>query len=330
MAVNNNHFNGQSINEAELKKANQFNEKLITAKTKKDLKAKSAAAIQILRSFILADNYAAAESFVSSVKELPESATNNDWARWFYYLGRIEAIKGIGVGNYTTAQKHFEIALRKAPQNGAMGFKQEVNKWVVLMKLLIGEIPERSLFRTKELEQVLFPYLRLTQVVRLGDVDGFKRTKEEFETVFKEDKTITLVERIHQSVIRTAIRQISLTYSRIFITDVAAKLQSSPEDAHDTVMKAIKEGILRAVIVSNDPDFKGKAYVKFGESDDQYRGTEPQKEFDKRINELLELYNQAVKALRYPDNKNPEVETIEEQRKREQEVLDMADRKSVV
>jgi hypothetical protein len=86
-------------------------------------------------------------------------------------------------------------------------------------------------------------------------------------------------------------------------------------------MKAIKEGILRAVIVSNDPDFKGKAYVKFGESDDQYRGTEPQKEFDKRINELLELYNQAVKALRYPDNKNPEVETIEEQRKREQEVL---------
>jgi 26S proteasome regulatory subunit N3 len=127
------------------------------------LKAKSAAAIQILRSFILADNYAAAESFVSSVKELPESATNNDWARWFYYLGRIEAIKGIGVGNYTTAQKHFEIALRKAPQNGAMGFKQEVNKWVVLMKLLIGEIPERSLFRTKELEQVLFPYLRLTQ-----------------------------------------------------------------------------------------------------------------------------------------------------------------------
>ena len=93
------------------------------------------------------------------------------------------------------------------------------------------------------------------------------------------------------------------------------------EDAHDTVMKAIKEGILRAIIVTNDPAFKDQPYVKFGETDDQYRGTEPQKEFDKRINELLELYNQAVKALKYPDNRNPEVETIEEQRKREQEVI---------
>lgn len=76
-----------------------------------------------------------------------------------------------------------QVALRKAPQNGAVGFKQEVNtsrnatfnwalispnrsqvnKWVVLVKLLIGEIPERSLFRTAELRHVLAPYLLLTQ-----------------------------------------------------------------------------------------------------------------------------------------------------------------------
>jgi 26S proteasome regulatory subunit N3 len=105
----------------------------------------------------------AAENFVLSVKTLPETASNNDWARWHYYLGRLEAIKGFGMDNFKDALKHFEISLRKAPQIGAVGFKQEVSKWVVLVKLLIGEIPERTLFRTKELEEVLTPNLRLTQ-----------------------------------------------------------------------------------------------------------------------------------------------------------------------
>lgn len=140
-----------------------LNDKLILAKTRKDQKAKISSAIQILRSFIVSNDYDAAASFVDSVKTLPDSATNNDWARWFYYLGRIEAIKGLGINMYKDANKHFEIALRKAPQNGAKGFKQEVNKWIVLVQLLIGEIPERSLFRTKELEEVLKPYLQLTQ-----------------------------------------------------------------------------------------------------------------------------------------------------------------------
>uniref|UniRef100_A0A914M7E4 PCI domain-containing protein n=1 Tax=Meloidogyne incognita TaxID=6306 RepID=A0A914M7E4_MELIC len=198
---------------------------------------------------------------------------------------------------------------------------KEFEKWMVLVMLLIGEIPERSLFRAKEFEKVLLPYMRLTKVVKLGDVEGYKKVKEEFDIEFTEHKTMTLVGRIHQSVIRTAIRQIALTYSRIFISDMATKLQSpTVEDAHDTVMKVFKEGILRGMVVTNDPEFKNQPYVKFGEADDQYRGTEPQIEFDKRIKELLDLHSHAVKALRYPDNANPEVETIEEQRKREQEV----------
>lgn len=81
----------------------------------------------------------------------------------YYYLGRIEALKGADAKTYKDALKHFEVALRKASQDGATGFKQEVNKWVVLVKLLVGEIPERSLFRVPELRLVLAPYLQLTQ-----------------------------------------------------------------------------------------------------------------------------------------------------------------------
>jgi 26S proteasome regulatory subunit N3 len=225
---------------ANLNILSKLNDQLIAAKTRKDQNAKTTAAIKILRTFISANNYQSAESFVTSFQGLPESATNNEWAHWYYYLGRLEAIKGTGLDTYKKALKNFELALRKAPQNGAVGFKQEVNKWIVLVKLLVGEIPERSLYRVKELEQVLHPYLRLTQgffivnfifnisspkAVRLGDVDSYLKTKAEFNKRFLEDNTLTLVERIHQSVIRTAIRQISLTYSRIFINEVKVKLQ---------------------------------------------------------------------------------------------------------
>lgn len=94
------------------------------------------------------------------------------------------------------------------------------------------------------------------------------------------------------------------------------------DDAREALIKAIKDGIVRAQIVADDSDFNKEPYVKFGDYDDYYRSIEPQQEFDARIKELLELYNQAVKALRYPDTRNPEVESIEEQRKREQLVGD--------
>ena len=65
---------------------------------------------------------------------------------------------------------------------------------------------------------------------------------------------------------------------------------------------------------------KNKKYLQCRETEDVYRTAEPQAAFDKRIFECLGLHNQAVKALRYPsdDAKKGEVETIEEQREREQ------------
>lgn len=49
----------------------------------------------------------------------PESASNNEWARYLYYLGRIKAIQL----EYSEAHKHLVQSLRKAPQYSAMGFR---------------------------------------------------------------------------------------------------------------------------------------------------------------------------------------------------------------
>ena len=54
-------------------------------------------------------------------------------------------------------------AIRKAPQNTALGFKQTAHKFAVVVQLLLGEIPDRATFREPVLKKPLMPYLQLTQ-----------------------------------------------------------------------------------------------------------------------------------------------------------------------
>jgi 26S proteasome regulatory subunit N3 len=80
------------------------------------------------------------------------------------------------------------------------------------------------------------------------------------------------------------------------------------------VTKAIKEGNIVATIAI-DPKAK-QPYMQSIETENVYKTTEPQFTFDSRIKNCLDLYNQAIKALRYPSD-NRTGETIEEQRERE-------------
>lgn len=98
--------------------------------------------------------------------------------------------------------------------------------------------------------------------------------------------------------------------------------------------KAIADGAIDAVITSDTKD--GMRYMMSSETADVYRTTEPQSHFDTRIRFVslfywfvifiyssycLELHNQAVKALRFPPKNKLEVESIEAQREREQQVI---------
>jgi 26S proteasome regulatory subunit N3 len=85
-------------------------------------------------------------------------ANNNDLARYLYYMGRIRALQL----QYGDAAQYFQLSLRKAPQDSAIGFKQNINKWVVVISLLRGEIPERAIFRASIHRVTLAPYLQLT------------------------------------------------------------------------------------------------------------------------------------------------------------------------
>ncbi len=74
---------------------------------------------------------------------------------------------------YTEARDCLQQAARKAP-GSALGFQIAANKWLIVVRLLLGEIPERSEFSVPGMRAALQPYFELTTAVRSGDLTTFK------------------------------------------------------------------------------------------------------------------------------------------------------------
>lgn len=56
----------------------------------------------------------------------------------------------------------------------SLGFRITVAKWLALVRLLLGEIPEHSELTAVGMKDALRPYFELTQAVRSGDLTAFK------------------------------------------------------------------------------------------------------------------------------------------------------------
>ncbi|KAJ3204948.1 26S proteasome non-ATPase regulatory subunit [Entophlyctis luteolus] len=228
----------------------------------------------------------------------PENAGNSQSARYYFYLGRIKAIQL----DYTASHRDLMQAIRKAPKNfKSAGFQQAVHKLAIIVQLLTGEIPERNIFKQPLLMDALRPYLSITQAVRVGDLVKFQDTLARHIETFLVDKTYTLILRLRHNVIKTGIRMISLAYSKISLRDICMKLQlDSEEDAEYIVGKAIRDGVIDAVIDHE------QGFMKSKENPDIYSTSEPQNAFHNRITFCLNIHNDSVKALRFPHSQRKE------------------------
>lgn len=171
----------------------------------------------------------------------PETASNNQFCRYLYYMGRIQAIQL----EYSEAYQRLMMASRKAPQGYAKGFTIMIIKLSILVQLLMGDIPERSLFNNQNIEftNELQPYFFLTQAVRTGDVIQFNSIMNKYKLFFQKDKNLTLVERLEHNVLKTGLRKISVSYSRISLSDIAQKLHINSLEAVEYICaKAIRDG----------------------------------------------------------------------------------------
>lgn len=272
----------------------------------------------LLRDYLACNLYEQALKLVSKTT-FPESRPNSQYARYLYYIGQIKAVQL----EYSDAHSKLMQAIRKAPQgsNVALGFKLGAYKLAIIVELLMGGIPDRATFTQKEFREALGPYYEITQAVRSGDLNAFKEAMLKHETLFKKDKTLTLIHRLRYNVIKTGLRSINLSYSRISLADICQKLGlESPQDAAGIVAKAVVDGVIDATINHEEQYLQSKRGV------DLYASCEPQKAFHKRIAFCLQLHNDTIKAMAYPDaNDAKDGESSEERRKREKEQLASVD-----
>merc|ERR1712113_571134 len=149
--------------------------------------------------------------------------------------------------------------------------------------------------------------------VRSGDLNAFKDTTERYSALFKKDKTLTLINRLRYNVIKTGLRSINVSYSRISLQDICNKLGlESTDDAAGVVTKAVVDGVIDATIDYDEQSLKSKQKFNL------YSSCEPQKALHKRIAFCLQMHNDTVKAMAYPDeNDIKDGEDAEERRERE-------------
>ncbi|KAL3419645.1 hypothetical protein PVAG01_08143 [Phlyctema vagabunda] len=285
---------------------------LRTAVLRKDVDTQSTVIVLLLRNYLSTSHITQADLLVSHTK-FPENASNNQVARYLYYLGRIRAIQL----RYTEAHEHLTAATRKAPSSpSAAGFSQTATKLLLVVELLMGDIPERATFRLPSLERPLAPYLLLVQAVRVGNLEEFEITIKKHSETFRRDGTYTLILRLRQNVIKTGIRMMSLSYSRISLRDICIRLHlGSEESAEYIVAKAIRDGVIEASLD------REKGFMKSKEVGDVYATKEPGEAFHDRIRACLSLHDESVKAMRFPMNQHRlELKNAQEAREREREM----------
>merc|ERR1712038_2227587 len=211
------------------------------------------------------------------------------------YSGRIQALRL----EYTSAFSNLSQCLRKAPTNTALGFRIAVQRLLIVVQLLMGEIPERTVFFTKDMVGELNPYLRITQAVRRGDLAVFKETVTKFTDRLKADGTYTLISRLAHSVVKAGLRRLNTSYSRISLEDIAKRLGlANATSAEFVVSKAVRDGVIDATIYHGAE--YGYGYVQSHDLVDVYATVEPMEAFHRRIAYCLTTHNDAVRGMRYP------------------------------
>merc|ERR1712232_1069268 len=221
----------------------------------------------------------------------PDSSSNNQLCRYLYHSGRIQALRL----EYTSAYSNLSQCLRKAPTNTGLGFRISAQRLLVVVQLLMGEIPKRHVFFTKGMQTELAPYLAITQAVRRGDLAVFNSVVSDRASRLQEDGTYTLISRLAHQVVKTGLRKLHVSYSRLSLQDVADRLGlPSATSAEFVVAKAVRDGVLDATIHHKE------GYVQSHDLIDVYATKEPAEAFHRRIAYCLTTHNDAVRGMRYP------------------------------
>lgn len=130
----------------------------------------------------------------------------------------------------------------------------------------------------------------LYAAVRTGSLAQFQDILKKYQAQFTADKTHTLIVRLRQNVIKTGVRRLSLSYSRISLRDICIKLHlDSEEDAEYIVGKSIRDGVIDGKLIHE------KGWLECGGTKSGY-GADVAEAYQRRIGYCLQLHNESVKV----------------------------------
>lgn len=251
----------------------QFLDAFRAASHRNDEQTQATVINYILRSYIKDHLYTQAANFIE-ICNLPENVSSNQQARNLYYEAKIQAIQM----KYPEAQAHVIQAIRKASEFTGKAFRVQAMKLRIIVTLLMGEIPDRSLFSDPETKNDLYPYYIIVRRVREGNIEEFMKVVTEYEDLFKKNDNYNLLTRLRHNVIKFGLRKINASYSRISLSDVKEKLGlDSVKETESIVTKAIRDKVINAVIDREAGE------LKTNEVADVYSSNQPQIQLDKRI-----------------------------------------------
>lgn len=189
----------------------------------------------IVRYYLKNNAVEQARNFLSKIKFHENISTHED-ARYLFYLGRINAIQM----NYSEAFKNLTNSLRKAPEKVADGFKIIVQKLLIIVEMLMGEVPDLNSFYNLSFASSLISYLDLIKAVKKGDLSEFKNVCNKYENIFIKDGNYTLIQRLRQVVIKIGLRKINLSYSRISFDKINEILNPEEPNDIDLILSKVK------------------------------------------------------------------------------------------
>ncbi|XBW35247.1 hypothetical protein QEN19_000811 [Hanseniaspora menglaensis] len=271
----------------------------------------------ILRAYLVRGDILSASEFVSKI-DYPTNfnVSTSLEARYLYYMAKIFAIQL----EYETANDYIVAAIRKAPTNSedSIGFLQIANKLKCVIDLLLGNIPELSFFKNKCIEgDTIKPYFLLTQSVKLGNLTNFTNVVNKYKSVFLNDDLYLLSIRLRSNVLKTGIKIICKTYSKIHLKDICLKLKLDSEQTTEYIVaKCIKDNIIEATI-----NYETGVVETLKESI-IYETKEPQEIFDQRIHFVTQLKNDCIKSLKYPEREEKN-KTDEDEEEDEEDIFSM-------
>jgi 26S proteasome regulatory subunit N3 len=252
----------------------------------------------ILRSYISDNLYNQAANLIE-ICSLPENVSSNQQARYLYYEAKIEAVQL----KYAQAQAHVIHAARKASEYVGKAFRVQAMKLRIIVELLMGEIPDRTIFSDPDTKSELYPYFIIVQTVRKGNLGEFLKVVTKYEDLFKKNDNYNLLIRLRHNVLKFGLRKINASYSRISLQDVMSKLGlPSVEETECIVAKAIRDKVIDAVIDREAQELSTR------DVQDVYSSNAPQGQLDKRIRFCMEIYNDSVKALEFPKKDDKKIQ----------------------